>query len=156
MRIAIRVLILAGLVFIMVIQFFQPERNSSEDFSNHLFKTENIPENIKVIFQNACLDCHSNQTNYLWYHKMAPVSWMIDKHIQEGKDELNLSDWGQFDIFDKIGTLEEICQEVERNKMPLKSYEAIHKKAKLTEKQKAELCAWTEKLGLELLAKIEN
>lgn len=155
MRIVFRILLLTGLLLFLIIQVIQPDRNTSDNFSNHIFETETVPDNIKTIFQNACLDCHSNQTNYLWYHKIAPVSWMVEKHIKEGKDELNLSDWGTFDIYDKIGTLEEICQEVEREKMPLKSYAAIHKKARLTEKQEAELCAWTEKLGLELLAKIE-
>lgn len=156
MRNIFRILLFTALLLFVVIQFFQPERNTSDESSNHILEIEKVPDNIKMVLENACLDCHSNQTNYLWYHKMAPVSWMIEKHIQEGKEELNFSDWGEFDIYDKIGILEEICQEVERKKMPLKSYTAIHKKAKLSEQQEAEFCAWTEKLGLELLAKIKD
>jgi hypothetical protein len=156
MRKIFRILFFTGLLVFIVIQFFQPDRNASDDISNHILEIEKVPDNIKMVLENSCLDCHSNQTNYLWYHKMAPVSWMIDKHIQEGKDELNFSEWGAFDIYDKIETLEEMYQEVERKKMPLKSYTSIHKKAKLSEKQEAELRAWTEKLGLELLAKIEK
>lgn len=142
-------------VFI-IIQFFQPEKNSTDNFSSHIFEKEQVPENIKDMLKSACFDCHSNQTTYLWYHKIAPVSWMVNKHVINGKDELNLSLWGEMDIYDKIGTLEEICQEVERKKMPLKSYTIMHKEAKLSEKQIAELCAWTEKLSLELLAAVEN
>lgn len=156
MRKFFRILLFSSLLVFIVIQFFQPDRNTSDEFSNHILKIEKVPNNIKIVLENACLDCHSNQTNYSWYHKMAPVSWMVDKHIHEGKDELNFSNWGEFDIYDKIGILEEICQEVERKKMPLKSYTLIHRKAKLSEKQEAELCAWTEKLGLELLAKIKD
>jgi hypothetical protein len=156
MRKIFRILFFTGLLVFIVIQFFQPDRNASDDISNHILEIEKVPDNIKMVLENSCLDCHSNQTNYLWYHKMAPVSWMIDKHIQEGKDELNFSEWGAFNIYDKIETLEEMYQEVERKKMPLKSYTSIHKKAKLSEKQEAELRAWTEKLGLELLAKIEK
>lgn len=156
MRKFLRIVIVFLLIVFVAAQFFQPEKNSAEISSDHILKKEQVPENIQAIFQNACLDCHSNQTNYLWYHKIAPVSWMVNKHVLEGKDELNLSDWGTMDIYDKIGILEKICQEVERKKMPLKSYTSMHKKAKLTDKQVAELCEWTEKLGLEMLAKIEN
>lgn len=156
MRKFIRIAVVILFVAFIIIQFFQPEKNLTNDFSTHIFEKEQVPDNIKTILKNACLDCHSNQTNYLWYHKITPVSWMVNKHVIEGKDELNLSDWGEMDIFDKIGTLEEICQEVERKKMPLESYSAMHKKAKLSDEQITALCEWTEKLGLELLAAIEN
>ena len=156
MRKIIRIIVIVFLAAFVVIQFFQPEKNLETNASNHIFQKEQIPENIKSILQNACLDCHSNQTNYLWYHKIAPVSWMVDHHVDEGKRELNLSNWGEMDAFDKIGDLEKICREVERKKMPIKSYTSMHKKAKLSEEQVAELCAWSEKLSYELLAKIEN
>jgi cytochrome c553 len=143
------VLLVAGFV---IIQFFQPEKNSVAETSDHIFQKENIPDEIKTILKNACLDCHSNQTRYLWYHNIAPVSWLVDKDVKHGKEELNFSQWGQSDDFDKIGYLEEICKEVEQGKMPLKPYVAMHKKAKLTEEQVAKLCAWTEKLAEELVA----
>ncbi len=156
MRKFFRIILLLLVVAFVSIQFFQPDKNLEETTSNHIFQKESVPENISTILQNACLDCHSNQTNYLWYHKIAPVSWMVNKHVLNGKKELNLSEWGEMDIYDKIGNLEEICKEVERKKMPIKSYTSMHKKAKLTDEQVAELCAWTEKLSYELLAKIEN
>jgi hypothetical protein len=156
MRKLLRILLIILFAAFIAIQFFQPEKNSAEISANHILEKEKVPENIKAIFQNACLDCHSNQTKYLWYHKIAPVSWIVNKHVVDGKDELNLSDWGEMDIYDKIGTLEEICQEVEREKMPIKSYIIMHKKAKLTDEQVAELCAWTESLSLELLSAVKN
>ena len=152
----IKIILIILLVIFVTMQFFQPEKNVSESSGNHIFEKEQIPENIKSIFKNACLDCHSNQTNYLWYHNISPVSWMVNKHVVAGKNELNLSDWGYLDIFDKIASLEDICKEVERNKMPLKEYTLMHKEAKLSDEQIAELCAWTEKLGLEILASVKN
>ncbi|NOR75840.1 MAG: cytochrome C [Draconibacterium sp.] len=149
----VTIILLAAFV---TIQFFQPEKNKKDVSENHIIKKEQIPENIKLILKNACLDCHSNQTNYLWYHNIAPVSWMVNKHVVAGKDELNLSDWAKLDIFDKISALEDICQEVKRKKMPLKEYTLMHREAKLTDKQVEEICKWTEKLGLELLASIQN
>ena len=152
----IRIALIFLLIVFIVIQFFQPEKNRSENNSNHIFKTEQIPANISTILTNACLDCHSNNTNYKLYHKPAPVSWMISKHIVKGKEELNFSEWGEFDVFDKIGTLEEICTETKRKTMPLKSYTAIHRKAKLSDEQIAELCAWSEKLSKDLLNSIKE
>ena len=153
MRIVVRSSLITLLLAFIVIQFFQPEKNSEEVSSNHIFKQVEVPENIQTLLKNACLDCHSNHTNYWWYNHIAPVSWMVDNHITEGKSELNFSDWGTMDIFEKITILEEICQEAERKSMPLKSYRAIHPQAKLSDQQIAELCDWTTKLAEELLAK---
>lgn len=152
----LRFIILLLLAIFVVIQFFQPKKNLGEITSNHIFEQEKIQEEIKTVLESACLDCHSNQTNYLWYHKISPVSLMVNKHVVKGKKELNFSEWGQMDVFDKIGALEEICEEVEDGKMPIKAYVKMHKKADLSKEQIAALCAWTEKLSEELLKPNEN
>ncbi len=146
---------LLGIIFVLsfiVLQFFQPEKNKEEITANHIFKQEQVPDKIKTTLAEACLDCHSNNTRYTWYHFM-PVSLMVNKHVIEGKDELNFSDWGNMDVFEKITILEEMCQETERSTMPLKSYRVIHPKAKLKNNEIADLCDWTSKLAEELLAK---
>lgn len=147
---------LLGVVLVLgfvVIQFFHPDKNFGEITQNHIFEQEQVPTQIQNLLTEACLDCHSNQTRYLWYHNISPISWTISKHVTEGKDELNLSDWSEMDVFEKITMLEEICQETERKSMPIKSYELIHPKAKLSDEQIAALCTWTTKLSEELLAK---
>jgi hypothetical protein len=142
--------ILLVLAFI-VMQFFQPEKNRSDNNEKHLIYVEDIPSEVKQILKNACLDCHSDNTNYLWYHQPAPVSWMINKHVIEGKKELNLSEWGDMDIFDRIGNLEEICQEAKNKSMPLKSYTLMHPKAKLSDEEIELLCNWTTSFSEQLL-----
>lgn len=137
----------------IAMQFFQPEKNSEVTTKNHIFNAEQVPPNIQTLLKSACFDCHSNYTNYLWYHQIAPVSWMVNKHIKNGKKELNFSVWGKMDVFEKITKLEEACQETERKTMPLKSYRNIHADARLTDEQIAELCNWSTKLSEELLAK---
>ncbi len=89
------------------------------------------------------MDCHSDHTNYLWYHRVAPVSLMVRKHITEGKDELNFSTWGELDDYDKISAYEDIYKEVKNKKMPIKSYRAVHKNARLTKEEIDALCDWT-------------
>lgn len=151
MRRIFQTLIVLFIVALVVIQFFQPEKNSDEISTNHLLKSEQLPEEISSLLSNACLDCHSNKTNYLWYHQIAPVSWFINGHITEGKSELNLSDWGTWDPIDKITALDDMATEVKNGKMPIKSYVLMHRKAKLSEEQKASLVAWTESFSERIL-----
>lgn len=151
MRKIFQTLVVLFILALVVIQFFQPEKNNGQIDSNHILKSEQLPDEISTLLVNACLDCHSDQTRYLWYHQVAPVSWFINGHITEGKGELNLSDWGTWDPIDKITALDDMATEVRKGKMPLKSYVLIHRKAKLSEAQKAELIAWTESLSEKIL-----
>jgi len=153
-RILIIFLVIAVVAFI-ILQFFQPEKNNNTDTTNLIFKHEQIPADVEAIISNACLDCHSNNTKSVWYDRISPVSWMISKHVVDGKKELNFSEWGTFDDYDKIGALEDIRQEVERATMPLKPYVLLHPEAKLSEDQKKSLLAWIDKKGGELVKSSE-
>jgi hypothetical protein len=151
MRLIIKILVVISLITFVVIQFFQPEKNISTDVKNHIFTQEQLPENVKEIIKTSCVDCHSNNTNYLWYHKIAPVSWLVNKDVVAGKKELNFSEWGEMDDYDKIGAIEDIRQEIEQKTMPIKPYIIMHPKAKLTDEEVAALSAWIDKKGEELL-----
>lgn len=138
----------------IVIQFIQPPKNTSKNFSDHFLEKESVPPSISKLLKQSCLDCHSYNTKYNWYHKVSPVSWLVNKHVEQGKEKMNLSDWGTIDVFDKIKILEEICRETERKTMPLKSYKLIHPDAKLSKKQITELCDFTTQLSEKLLSGI--
>ena len=140
-----RYFILVLIIAFVVIQFFQPEKNIQEISANHIFNVEQLPENVKIVLQTACIDCHSNNTSYLWYHKIAPVSWMVNRHIADGKDELNFSEWNAYSTRNIIGMLEAIGEEVESGEMPLPLYNMMHPKAKLNEDQVSVIINWTEK-----------
>ena len=156
MRKILKIIIVVLLVAFVVIQFHQPEKNSGDLSSNHIFVTEQIPENVKTSIMNACMDCHSNQTNYLWYHKLAPVSWMVNKHITEGKKELNFSEWGKQDAYDKFGSFEDISKEVERKTMPIKSYKIMHKNARLSDEETIAFVEWCKKRSAELTEELKK
>ncbi|MCY1719071.1 heme-binding domain-containing protein [Prolixibacteraceae bacterium Z1-6] len=153
MRKIVRFLGIVLVIGFIAIQFFQPEKNNAPITENHIFRYEQVPEDIQTVINNACMDCHSNHTNYLWYHRITPVSWMVSKHVTNGKEELNFSEWGEMDVFEKITKLEEICQETERKTMPIKSYKVLHSEAKLTDEQISDICNWSTKLSEDLLAK---
>ncbi len=156
MRKIFRIVILISFGIVIILQFFQPEKNRGEVTSSHIINQEVIPDTVKVLLKNACFDCHSNQTNYLWYHSVAPVSWLINKHIVAGKKELNFSDWGKLSGIDKVALLGNIYDEVEGKKMPLKEYTALHKKAKLSNEQIKLLCDWTEETGEKIMRSISE
>lgn len=83
----------------------------------------------------ACFDCHSNQTHGYWYEKIAPVSWWIKNHVDEGRASLNFDEWRP----GKGGG--RAARTVLRGSMPPSYYTwfGLHSKAKLTDAEKQQL-----------------
>ena len=144
------------LLAFVLIQFFKPKKNTGQLTEDHIFMHDSLNVEVKEILSNACMDCHSNNTNYLWYHNMAPISFMINNHIKKGKEELNLSHWGTLDALDKMGKLDEISEVVIDESMPLKAYSLMHKKAQLNADERAEIVAWSEKYAEEILIELSE
>lgn len=156
MRKIIRFVILILIVGFIVLQFFQPKENKEQITDNDILRYHEVPETVAAILKESCYDCHSNNTRYPWYDRISPVSWMVNQHIREGKDELNFSEWGKLDIYKKITMLEKISQESSRKTMPLKSYLIMHPKARLSDEQIKTIEKWAEKLGEGLLEGANN
>jgi len=125
--------------------FSRPETNSGGMGDHHLLIREEVDGSVSDILKNSCFDCHSDQTNYPWYDKIAPASWLVAHHIREGKKQLNFSNWGTLDLTDKITHLIEIQDEVKSGNMPIRSYTMMHRKARLSEEKSLKLISWAEK-----------
>lgn len=97
------------------------------------------PEDIRVILKNACYDCHSNETQYPDYAYIAPISWTIKDHINDGRKHLNFSEWGSYNKELKQNAIEKTISTVHDLEMPLPSYIGYHPKANLTTKQRKTL-----------------
>ncbi len=123
---------------LLIIQLIRPEKNSST--INEL-ELSDFPLEITNILQQSCLDCHSNSTNYPWYSNIAPISWIIANHVNEGKEHLNFSAWENYNKNQKEHMLDELEHVVKLNKMPLKSYLLMHDVA-LSELEKKFLLEW--------------
>jgi len=137
---------------LLVIQFIQPEKNMRPvDPAEDLLMLTSPPEQLAELIKSSCYDCHSNQTVYPWYSKVAPVSWYLQKHITKGKEELNLSEYGSMEKADKIKMLVDFCEVVEAGTMPLVSFTLIHKAAKLSLEDKEEICIWSEEEALKVM-----
>lgn len=135
-----------GLGFIIIIiQFIPvPINDSSEIPDEDFILTENPPMEIAVILKNSCYDCHSNRTRYPWYGSISPVSWWIKSHVDEVKDELNFSKWGNYKTKKKNHKLKEIIEELEEKKMPLDSYLITHGDARIDEVEFTLIKNWIE------------
>jgi hypothetical protein len=92
--------------------------------------------------QQACGDCHSNQTNWPWYSHIAPLSWWIHNHVRQGQRELNFSEWDTYTVAQRRRELESICGVTSMGRMPPASYALMHPQAKLSVHDKNAICAW--------------
>jgi hypothetical protein len=136
-------ILLSLLMVLILIQFIQPARNKSSELSStDIKKTFSIPENVQLVLQISCYDCHSNNTNYPWYSKIQPFGWLLAKHIKNGKAELNFNEFSSYSLRRQISKLTGIGNSVKDGTMPLTSYILIHKNARLSNEDKALLIGW--------------
>jgi hypothetical protein len=137
-----RLFLLLLLVFI-VIQFFRPAKNISTGISaNDITTKYTIPEDVQTALKTACYDCHSNNTKYPWYNNIQPVAWWLADHVNEGKRELNFSEFASYKIGRQYRKLESLNKEIKDGEMPLGSYTLIHKDAILSDQQKLSIANW--------------
>jgi Haem-binding domain len=133
------------IVVFLGIQFVRPARtNPPVDESQTIFARTQMTPQVAAILERSCRDCHSNQTVWPWYTNVAPISWWLSNHVNEGRQNLNLSEWGRLDRDRQDRKLRQICDEVQDGVMPLSSYLPMHPQAKLSAEDKKILCDWTE------------
>lgn len=143
----IKKITLSGIAFFLLMQLYQPARNI--DYGPvtpmHFSRTFSAPAKVQTILQTSCFDCHSNNTNYPWYSYVQPVRLFLDGHINEGKENLNFSEFGTYSKRKQRSKLDRMIKQIQSDEMPLDSYTIIHKKAILTKKSKAVLLNWMKK-----------
>jgi hypothetical protein len=104
------------------------------------------PKNIEIILKKACYDCHSNDTIWPSYSKIAPASFFITSHVNDGRKAINFSTYKQMDGEKKDARLKRAVKLIQLDMMPPSSYILLHKDAKLTLEEKKELIKYFESL----------
>ena len=99
---------------------------------------------IEAILRAKCYDCHSNETQWPLYAYVAPVSWFVIDHVNEGRKELNFSRWGSYTPAQRENKAEEIFDEIFDDLMPLPSYRLLHPHSTVTEAELALIESWME------------
>ncbi len=93
----------------------------------------------RALAQHACFDCHSNETRWPWYSHVAPASWLLQNHVDEGRNALNFSDWNR-------GSSEagDAAETVRAREMPPRSYLLLHPEARLSAAEREQLASGLE------------
>jgi len=123
-----------------LLQLTNPARTNPPVVSDMMASNAPPPE-VAAMFHAACYDCHSYETKWPWYSHVAPVSWLIASDVNEGRRNLNLSDWPS-DPVRAAKRLEDMSEKIGYDEMPPAKYTAIHADARLTESQRKELTDW--------------
>jgi hypothetical protein len=131
----------ALLVGFALLQFTNPSRINPPVVSD-LMAANPPPAQVATMLHAACYDCHSNETKWPWYSRIAPMSWLIADDVNEGRKNLNFSEWPSGNPVRAAKRLENMNDEISYGTMPPKKYTAIHADARLTDADRKELTDW--------------
>jgi hypothetical protein len=133
---------IVAIAIFVVLQFFSPPHENppvKKDFAAAMSPPASVAASIRA----ACYDCHSDETQWPLYSRIAPVSWLVASDVNEGRKHLNLSDWPAEPA--KVAKqLDRINEVIDYGEMPLKKYTLLHPDARLSEAQRKEVLDWTE------------
>jgi hypothetical protein len=96
------------------------------------------------VLVRACGNCHSHHTEWPWYSKVAPDSWWIERHVRDGRNRMDFSEWEKYSPLQRRDQLESICGLISTGRMPPRLYKAMHPEANLSEGEKKAVCAWVQ------------
>ncbi len=150
-------LVLIGAIGFIAIQFVPVDKSNPPVASEPNWDSPQT----KALVERACYDCHSNQTKWPWYSNIAPISWLVAHHVEEGRAALNFSEWslnkarsgegkeveggekgeaegnergeGRQDEDGEGVEVDEVVEEVQKGKMPLRNYVLMHPEARLSD-----------------------
>jgi hypothetical protein len=97
---------------------------------------------VKAVLTRACYDCHSNETAWLWYSHVAPISWLVHRDVTKGRAALNFSDWEALTEAKRAKLRRESGEEVAEGEMPPGIYTPMHPHAVLSGADKQLIQTW--------------
>jgi hypothetical protein len=135
--------VLVGVIVVFAaLQLFNPSRTNPPVKTDFIAATS-PPASVAADIRAACYDCHSHETTWPLYSRIAPVSWLIASDVNEGRKHLNLSDWPS-ESSRAAKQLDRMNEVVDYREMPPKKYTLLHPDARLSEAQRKEVMDWTE------------
>jgi Haem-binding domain len=122
-------------------QFTNPARTNPPVVQDMLANNAS-PPHVAALLRAACYDCHSYETTWPWYARVAPPSWLVVQDVVEGRKHLNLSDWPAGDPDRAAKKLDRMSEVIDYHEMPPKKYTLLHADARLTDANRKELTGW--------------
>lgn len=101
-----------------------------------------VSEAVRDVLRQSCYDCHSNETHWPWYARVAPASWLVASDVHEARHDMNFSTWNLYDEEERADHLDEIWEHVDDKEMPPWTYLLMHRDARLTPEDIAVIRAW--------------
>jgi hypothetical protein len=142
-RVIVKGLLVVVSVVFVGLQFFGPARtNPPVDAAQTLHAKSPIPQDVKAVLDRSCWNCHSNQTHWPWYSYVAPMSWMVIGHVEDGRSVLNFTEWS-YSPEEGADLMDSVCAQVKRGRMPLREYTWMHWRAAVTEEEIKRICEWS-------------
>jgi hypothetical protein len=110
--------------------------------SNPLLAGTTVDPAVMQIVERSCQSCHSEKTDWPWYSYVAPMSWLIEKDVNQGRSHMNLSHWNEYSIEKQQEILAELSAVVRNRQMPLPRYTMLHPEAKLSDSEIDQIYRW--------------
>jgi mono/diheme cytochrome c family protein len=130
--------VLFSLALVAVCIQFVPVRRSNPPVESDIA----APPEVKAILRASCYDCHSNETVWPWYSRVAPVSWLVGSDVSEGRSKVDFSTWNRYDPAAQARIMARLVREVGGGDMPPWYYTLKHSQARLGPAQRQVLEAW--------------
>ena len=101
-----------------------------------------VDPGVMQIVERSCQSCHSEKTDWPWYSYVAPMSWLIEKDVNQGRSHMNLSHWDEYNSESQQQILAELSAVVRNRQMPLPRYLKLHPEAALSDSEIDQLYRW--------------
>ena len=134
----------AGMLAIAAASLVHPwgELRNGVDAKTELLQGGSATGPMRAMLERGCGNCHSERTQWPAYSRVAPVSWLVEHDVHEGRQHMNLSRWQQYSNDERIDLLSRIVTQLRQAKMPPKPYLLMHSDAKLSAEEQEQLRAW--------------
>jgi hypothetical protein len=127
-------------VFLMAFPFVHPFGAVKQQHAPSQLATDAA---VFALLERACLNCHSQQTQWPIYSYLPPLSWAIEKDVADARQHMDFSRWNVYSADEKRDLLARIGSEVRTSQMPLPRYLLLHPEARLSKEERQVIYEWT-------------
>lgn len=114
----------------------------------------NLPPAASKVLEKSCFNCHSNETRWPWYSRIAPVSWFVAKDVDKARRTMNFSEWSVQNgrkPETAIAAWQASCLDLQKQRMPTNAYMMLHPEARVSPEEVKAFCAWTQQETVRLI-----
>jgi cytochrome c len=115
-----------------------------------------VPDEVRHVLETKCADCHSTNTDWPLYSRLAPGSWLVEHDVNEGRNHLNMSQWQRYSLETRIDLLSKIASEARSGQMPVRQYLILHPKARLSSEEQQLIYDWAKAERKQIRQQIEG